>query len=220
MLVLLSSILFVFLSHPHLPPRLLLICSFFFNRFLLFPPQPPHPPCLLLRLRAPLVWFRNSRTEALCSSSGSFLTFGDLHASHRGSPQSLRAVCREAVLLSSLSFILFSLSPPPFSPLASLRLPSPASVSFFPSEPGGSQTERVSRGLERNHPSAPPPSRSLSLTLHLCVYPPSSSPLYPLYRSPLHQHQQHKAKFFTPLSLSWRTLIFPPSMVLSASLHT
>ncbi|MEQ2225179.1 hypothetical protein ILYODFUR_014936 [Ilyodon furcidens] len=65
---------------------------------------------------------------------------------------------------------------PPFSLLVSLRLPSPASVSLFLSEPGGSQTARVSRGLERNHLAAPPPSCSLSLTLHHHVYPPLCFP--------------------------------------------
>lgn len=69
----------------------------------------------------------------------------------------------------SVPFALFTLAP--------LQ---PASPSLFPSlsQPVGSQTERVSRGLERGIISLLLPLRSLSLVLHLCVYPSfSSSPM-------------------------------------------
>lgn len=79
---------------------------------------------------------------------------------------------REAALLPCLTFI-FSFSVPACTPSTSLSLPQPVP----------SQTERVSRGLERNHLCAPPPlTPFLSLSISLS---PSSSSLTALHLTSL-----------------------------------
>lgn len=114
---------------------------------------------------------------------------------------------REAAPLSSLPFILFF---PSHSVSLCLPLP-PASVSL--SEPVGSQTKRVSRGLERNHLSAPPPSRSLTHSPSLSLSPTPPLPSSALHLLLLHHHQN---KSFSHFSHDFCL----PSMFLSSSVFS
>lgn len=153
---------------------------------------------LLLSFSSGLVWFKQRWTEAsLSSSSSSPLLENRARVAGFFSPPcphcpplSLRFCqrgLREAALLSSLPFILFF---PPYLVSLSLCLhPPPASVSLSLSEPVGSQTERVSRGLERGIISLllPPLAPSHSLSITVFIPPPPPPPLHLL----LLHHQQH-----------------------------
>lgn len=97
---------------------------------------------------------------------------------------------REAALLSFLPFILFFFLPTWFLSVCALHLP--PSLSLCLSEPVGSQTERVSRGLKRGIISLllPPlaPSHSLSITVFI---PPTPPPPHHTTQTVFHSSATH-----------------------------
>lgn len=118
------------------------------------------------------------------------------------------SVSLTVVFTRQLSFLLFPSSCFPSHSVSLCFRLSPASVSL--SEPVGSQTKRVSRGLERGIISLLLPLRSLSLTLHQSM---SLSPTPPPSAHLLLLHHHHRINSFPLLSY----ISHLPSMCLSSS---
>lgn len=153
----------------------------------------------LLLLPSLLLWFRQSSTVASHSSSSFPLLETVPESLGYPVPPCLslsvcfcqRALRGSAPFLSSLHLVFFL--PTWFLSVCALHLP--PSLPLCLSEPVGSQTERVSRGLERGIISLllPPlaPSHSLSIT----VFIPPTSPSYHTNSFSLFRHTRFSPAF-------------------------